>query len=72
MNLGPTELLIILLIVILLFGVGRLSKIGREMGSGIREFKQGLQGDEEKEKGNEAVETTTSPPGDDPGNKNTG
>lgn len=46
MNLGPTELIVILLIVVLLFGVGRLSKIGKEMGSGIREFKKGLQDDE--------------------------
>ena len=49
MNLGPTELIVILLIVIVLFGVGRISKIAGEMGSGIRSFKQGLQGDDKKE-----------------------
>jgi sec-independent protein translocase protein TatA len=48
MNLGPTELIIILVIVVVLFGVGRLSKIGGELGSGIRAFKEGLGGDEEK------------------------
>jgi sec-independent protein translocase protein TatA len=48
MNLGPTELIIILIIVIVLFGVGRISKIAGEMGSGIRAFKDGLQGPEEK------------------------
>ncbi len=48
MNLGPTELIIILLIVVLLFGVGRLSRIGGELGRGIREFRKGLQGDENK------------------------
>jgi sec-independent protein translocase protein TatA len=47
MNLGPTELIIILVIVIVLFGVGRISKIAGEMGSGIRAFKEGLRGDEE-------------------------
>lgn len=36
---GPTELIIILVIVILLFGVGRISKIAGEMGSGIRAFR---------------------------------
>jgi sec-independent protein translocase protein TatA len=58
MNLGPTELIIILVIVIVLFGVGRIGKIAGEMGSGIRAFKEGLQGDEDKEKKaeNEAVE----------------
>lgn len=48
MNLGPTELIIILVIVLLLFGVGRLSRIGGELGKGIREFRQGLSGDDNK------------------------
>lgn len=42
MNLGGPELVIILLIVILLFGVGRIAKVGRELGTGVREFRQGL------------------------------
>ncbi len=42
---GPLELVIILGIIVLLFGVGRISKIGGELGSGIRSFKDGLQGD---------------------------
>jgi sec-independent protein translocase protein TatA len=46
-QLGPTELLIILGIVILLFGVGRLSRIGSELGQGIRAFKEGVRGGEE-------------------------
>jgi sec-independent protein translocase protein TatA len=49
-NLGPTELVIILVIVILIFGVGRISKIFGEMGKGIRAFKDGLSGEEEVEK----------------------
>jgi sec-independent protein translocase protein TatA len=48
MNLGPTELIIILVIVILLFGVGRLSRIGGELGRGIREFRTGLKSDDEE------------------------
>ena len=48
MNLGPTELIIILVIVIVLFGVGRISKIAGELGTGIRSFKEGLQGDDEE------------------------
>jgi|WetSurMetagenome_2_1015567.scaffolds.fasta_scaffold1822889_1 sec-independent protein translocase protein TatA len=50
MRLGPTELVIILIIVLLLFGVGRIGKIGGELGSGIRAFKEGLQTEEDKEK----------------------
>ncbi len=56
---GPTELIIILVIVILLFGVGRIGKIAGELGSGIKAFRKGLQSeDEEKQKS----ETTESNP----------
>ncbi len=43
------ELLIILLIVVLLFGVGRISKVAGEFGKGIRAFKDGLQGDADQQ-----------------------
>jgi sec-independent protein translocase protein TatA len=42
MQLGPTELIIILVIVLLLFGVGRVSKIGGELGSAVGNFRKGL------------------------------
>jgi len=44
-HLGPTELIIILVIIVVLFGVGRIGKIAGELGKGIREFRQGLAGD---------------------------
>jgi sec-independent protein translocase protein TatA len=46
MELGAPELLIILVIVVLLFGVGRVGQIGGELGRGIREFRRGLAGDD--------------------------
>ncbi len=45
-DIGGPELLIILVIVILVFGVGRISKIFGELGSGLRSFQKGLKGDE--------------------------
>jgi sec-independent protein translocase protein TatA len=42
MSLGPTELIIILVIVLLLFGVGRVSRIGGELGSAVANFRKGL------------------------------
>jgi|Deesub1362A_J573_1020465.scaffolds.fasta_scaffold02191_3 sec-independent protein translocase protein TatA len=42
------ELIIILVIILLLFGPGRLSKIAGEIGRGISEFRQGLRADEEE------------------------
>jgi sec-independent protein translocase protein TatA len=49
MRFGAQELIIILVIVILLFGVGRISKIAGELGSGIRSFRKGLAPDETEE-----------------------
>ncbi|MCP4140142.1 MAG: twin-arginine translocase TatA/TatE family subunit [Chloroflexi bacterium] len=45
-RMGTTELIIILTIVILLFGVGRISKIAGELGSGIKAFREGISKDE--------------------------
>lgn len=41
-HLGPTELVILLVIVILLFGVGRIGKIAGELGSALKSFREGL------------------------------
>lgn len=47
-NLGGLEWVIILVIVVLVFGVGRVGKIGGELGSAIRNFREGL-GNEKKD-----------------------
>lgn len=52
-GLGTTELIIILIVVVLLFGVGRISKVAGEMGRGIRAFKEGLNGEGEEGMGEE-------------------
>lgn len=58
-QLGVPELLIILVIVLLLFGPGRLGKIAGELGSGIRAFRDGLNEGKENE-GKEEEEKSTS------------
>ncbi len=50
MNFGPTELIIILVIVILLFGVGRVGRIGGELGSAVANFRKGLEEGNKKDK----------------------
>lgn len=49
-RLGPMELIIILVIVMVIFGVGRLPEIGGAMGKAIREFRKSqskIEGDED-------------------------
>ncbi len=48
-GLGPTELIIILVIVLLLFGVGRVSRIGGELGSAVANFRKGLDNGSKRE-----------------------
>ena len=53
MNLGPTELIILLVIVLLVFGSSRLPKLARSIGQAQKEFKEGVKeghNDDEVEK----------------------
>ncbi len=45
-HLGPTELILIFLIIVVLFGASRIPQIGRGLGEGIRNFKKGLKSGE--------------------------
>jgi sec-independent protein translocase protein TatA len=48
MNLGVTELLIILAVVLLLFGSTRLPKLAKSLGQASKEFKKGAEGDDDE------------------------
>jgi sec-independent protein translocase protein TatA len=45
-NVGPWEIVLLLLLALLLFGAKRLPEIGRSMGKGMREFKDSLSGND--------------------------
>lgn len=47
-RLGPAELIIILVIVIILFGPGRLGNVMGELGKGLRSFKDALSGEKDQ------------------------
>ena len=49
-HLGPFELIIILVIIIIIFGVGRLPEVGGAIGRGIREFRKATSEAEEAKK----------------------
>jgi len=48
-NIGPMEILLIALVALLLFGAGRIADIGKGLGQGIKNFKQGLKEADELE-----------------------
>lgn len=51
MSLSPVQILIVLAIILLLFGAKKLPEIGRNLGSGAREFKEGITGESDKDDG---------------------
>lgn len=50
MDIGVPELIIILFVVLIIFGPGRIVKVSRELGEGIRQFRHGLETPAEIEK----------------------
>jgi len=52
-NIRWPELLLVLVIIVLIFGVGRISKVAGELGRGINAFKKGISGEEEDKKDGE-------------------
>src|SRR3954466_11315503 len=48
-NIGPMELIIVLVIVLLIFGPKRLPGLGRQLGTGMREFKESVTGKADKD-----------------------
>jgi sec-independent protein translocase protein TatA len=63
-NIGPTELIILLVIVLLIFGPKRLPGLGKQLGAGMREFKDSISGkggrdddDDEDERADDRRET---------------
>jgi sec-independent protein translocase protein TatA len=62
-NIGPLEIAIVLVIVLLIFGPKRLPDLGRSMGRGMREFKDSITGKDEEqaiEPGETVTKTTTT------------
>lgn len=60
-TLGAPELIIILVIVIVLFGAGRLAEIGGSLGKGIKEFRKATRDEEDTNKSSAKTEETHEP-----------
>ncbi len=60
MRLGPVEIGLILVIVLIIFGVGKLPQVGGAVGKGIREFRQSMNGENEKPAETKTAESKTA------------
>ena len=61
MGLGTTEILLICLLALILFGGSKLADIGKGMGEGIKNFKKGLKESDEDDKEEEEPEAKKKP-----------
>lgn len=64
-NIGPMELMIVLVIALIVFGPKKLPELGKSLGNGFKEFKSSISGDDGDHKSDEAhlarLEATTRP-----------
>lgn len=61
-GLGMGELVVILIIILVIFGVGKLPEIGSGLGKGIRNFKKGVKGDESGDEEENPPSSKIDPP----------
>lgn len=48
-GIGTTELVLILVLFLMVFGVGKLPQVAKMLGSGVKSFKKGLDGEDDEE-----------------------
>ncbi len=59
---GPLELILILAVVVIIFGVGRLPEVGGAIGKGLREFRKASKGDDEPKQISQSSSMSAPPP----------
>jgi sec-independent protein translocase protein TatA len=60
-NIGPLEIVLVLIIVLVVFGPKRLPEMGRSLGKGMREFKNSITGNDEEDEPRELERNTREP-----------
>jgi sec-independent protein translocase protein TatA len=60
-GLGTSELIIILVLVLIIFGAGKLPQVGKSLGQGLRNFKDGMKDGEKGESDKNEIDTEKKP-----------
>ena len=60
-NNGPWEWIIILIVILIIFGAGKLPQVLKQMGLGVKAFKDGVNGEEEEDASNSNVQYESVP-----------
>ena len=61
-RLGPLEIGLILVIILIVFGVGKLPQVGNAIGKSIREFRKARSGEDEESKDKDVAKSTGAKP----------
>ena len=56
-GLGTSELIIILILVLIIFGAGKLPQVGKSLGQGLRNFKDGMKDSDKEESDKNEIDT---------------
>lgn len=59
LGLGPGEMILLLVVLLVIFGAGKIPQIGTSVGKGLRNFRKGMKGEEDE------AENPPPPPGPD-------
>ena len=62
-GLGPTEIILILLVIILLFGARKLPDLARGLGRSVIEFRKGMKGEDDEKSGDKDSKDSNSKAG---------
>ena len=55
-SIGPLEIILILVVLLVIFGSKRLPSLGRSLGTGMREFKESITGEDKQREQNDATD----------------
>ncbi len=60
MSIGPWQIILILVIVLIIFGAGKLPRVAGDLAKGIKNFKSGMSDEDSKEEAKKEIDTSTA------------